>query len=136
MPSPIYDTMSEQIEEETDEIMSYRNLHSYVKIKDVESKSILVVPYTSITSEYRHFLEDHIIEIELDDDEYSFYRHNPQAVSSAVYDTIHYWGLILELNHCKSRIDFDKKKIRLYNPESFEEVIEEIMDKEELLEDV
>ena len=63
MPSPIYDTMREQIEEETDEIMSYRNLHSYVKIKDVESKSILVVPYTSITSEYRHFLEDHIIEI-------------------------------------------------------------------------
>ena len=113
--STIYDTIEDQIEDETEESMGYRKLHKYVKISDVESKSLLVVPLTSITSEYRHFLEDHIVEVELDDEEYAFFRHNPQAVSNEVYETVQYWGLILELNHCKSRIDFDKRVIKVYD---------------------
>lgn len=134
--STIYDTIEDQIEDETEESMGYRKLHKYVKISDVESKSLLVVPLTSITNEYRHFLEDHIVEVELDDEEYAFFRHNPQAVSNEVYETVQYWGLILELNHCKSRIDFDKRVIKVYDPDTFEEVVEEIMDKEGLLDDV
>lgn len=134
--SQIYDTMEEQIEDELEEMLGYRNLRKYVKVKDIQTKTLLVVPHTSITNEYRYFLQDHIVTIDLSDEEYLRYRKNPHALSADIYGTTQYWALILELNHCKSRINFDKRQIRVYNPDTFETVIEEIMDKEGLLENV
>lgn len=132
----VYDTIEEQIEGELDQEISYRNLHTYVNVVDKDTQASLVVPYFSFTNTYRNYLMDSIIEVELGDEDYEHFRQNPQAVSDYYYGTILYWSFILEINNCKSRMDFDKRTIKLYDPEEFENIVEEIMNKEGLLENI
>lgn len=128
-----YQTLEDQITEELDDQMTYRKLHKYVNVKDVQSDTIVEIPYSSFTNEYRAYLQDIIVEYEFQEDEYNLYKQNPQALSYALYGVTHYWAIILDLNHCKSRIDFTKKKVKVYDPGKLEDIITEIMIKEGLL---
>lgn len=128
-----YETIEEQIEEELDDNMTYRKLHTYVDVHDVESDTTVEIPYGSFTNQYRAYLKDIVSEIELDEDEYQQYRHNPQVLSYNLYGVTHYWAMLLELNHCKSRIDFDSRTVKVYDPLKLEDILSEILTKEGVL---
>lgn len=128
-----YQTLEDQITGELEDPMTYRKLHTYINVNDVQSNSVVKVPYASFTSEYRAYLQDIVVDYELQEDEYNLYKQNPHALSYALYGVTHYWAMLLELNHCRSRIDFTKKKIKVFDPSKLEDIITEIMTKEGLL---
>lgn len=128
-----YETLEEQIEEELDDTMTYRTLHTYVDVHDIESNTTVEIPYTSLTNQYRSYLQGIVKEITLDEKEYQYYRHNPQVLSYHLYGVTHYWSMLLELNHCKSRIDFDLRTVKIYDPLKLEDILSEILTKEGVL---
>lgn len=133
MSTKNYNTLEEQIKGETSAEISYRNLFSRLEIKDIDSKLKVILPYISATNKYRYFLQDCVLECDLDEDRYNLFRHNPQAMSEAIYGTTLLWHVILELNNCVSRTDFDTSHVKYYDFQKLYEMINEIMIKEEEL---
>lgn len=130
MPTPFYETIESQIAGELQFDYGYRNLHSYLQIQNMQDETTILVPHESIVTKYKYYLEPYTHEVELDDQQYEYFRCNPQAFSEFVYGTTQYWALILELNHCKSRMDFCKKTVRFYDPLKITELLNEILLKE------
>ena len=130
MATQNYTSISSQIQEESTSDFNYRQLHSMLTVTDQVSEEKIIVPYRSLTAEYMEYLKDFIEERELTEAQWQHFRHNPQALSEAIYGTIKFWALLLEINHCRSRMEFDKKKVRYYNKDKLLEVINEIMMKE------
>ena len=119
--------MEEQIEYYKDLELNYEKLHTYACIHDVVGEQKITVPYSSILNKYRHYLESEIITIDLTDDEYHTYKQAPKALSLYLYDTTQYWANLLEINNCISAMDFDMKTVRVYNPSTIREMVNEIL---------
>ena len=111
-----FNTIEQQVSLEVRNELGFRNLTSKLKIHETQHDVNLIIPYESILNEYRYYLMDYIYEVELDDISYELYRQNPQALSEALYGTIHMWHSLLELNHCVSRIEFNSRKVKYYDP--------------------
>lgn len=120
-------TMEEQIENHEELELSFENFHTYACINDLVGEQKITVPYSSILNKYRHYLKDTIEEIQLEDDEYYTYRQAPKALSLYLYDTTEYWANLLEINNCKSAMDFDKKIIKAYDPTQLRDMVNEIL---------
>lgn len=130
MATENYVSIAAQIREESTADFGYRQLHSMLTVTDQVSEHKIIVPYRSLSAEYMDYLKDFIEEKELTEVQWQHYRHNPQAMSEAIYGTTRFWALILEINNCRSRMEFDKKRVKYYNPNKLLEVINEIMMKE------
>lgn len=127
-----YQRIEDQIIGELDDNITYRKLHTYIDVKDMQSNTIVEIPYGSFSNQYRSFLQDIIIDYEMSEDEYNIYKQNPHALSYALYGVTHYWSMLLEINNCRSRIDFVKNKVKVFDPDKIEDIITEIMTKEGL----
>ncbi len=130
MSTENYVTIEKQISEEAKADYNYRHLHSMMTIKDKITGEKLVVPYASLSATYMDYLKDYIEEKELTDAQWIAFKHNPQAMSEAIYGTTKYWAMLLEINHCKSRIEFTKRKVKYYNPDKLLEIVNEVLMKE------
>lgn len=126
-------TMEEQVQNGEELELSFRNLHTYAKVENKVSEEDLIVPFGSLLNKYRHFLKDIIVETPLSHEEYLKYRFSPKKLSKDLYGTTEYWGSLLEINHCKSIVDFDKETINVYNPEDLPAMVNEILILEEVL---
>ena len=91
-------TMQDLIEKAKLMEVSYRNLHSYVIIRDKVTEERIRTPFTSIINKYRDFLSDITYEVTLTDVEYMKYRYAPKTLSQDLYGTTEYWFIIMELN--------------------------------------
>lgn len=131
MATQNYVTIASQIREESTADFGYRQLHSMLTITDQVSEHKIVIPYRSLSAEYMAYLKDFILERELTEIQWQHFRHNPQVLSEAIYGTTKFWAMLLEINNCRSRMEFDKRKIKYYREDKLLEVINEIMMKEE-----
>lgn len=122
-----YDTIEDQVKSESTYDLGFRVLTSQLTITDIKSGDSIVVPYESIVNKYRYFLEDYIQEIELDEIQYETFRQNPHALSEALYGTTQFWHVLLELNHCVSRVEFNLRKVKYYSPNSIITIINEVL---------
>lgn len=134
MNEEFFSSIEEAVEDNELKEISYRQLHTVCAIDDVKTNTKLIVPYLSLTNKYRHYLEKIIIDTdELDDVTLTYFRFSPKKMSLFLYGTTDYWYALMELNHCKSIIDFDKTKYKVYDPDELPDIINEILIKEEIL---
>lgn len=131
MATENYTTIEKQIRHESNADYNYRNMHSMLKVHDVIKDENIVIPYKSLSAEYMDYLKDYILEKELTEPQWTAYKQNPQMMSEMIYGTTKYWAMLLEINHCRSRMEFTKKKVKYYDPEMLKEVINEVLMKEE-----
>lgn len=120
-------TISEQIEDIQSLELSYRVLHPIAHMHDAETDRTITIPFSSILNKYKDYFSTIIIEITLTPADYEKYKYKPKLVSDDYYDTTEFWDTILILNNCKSVIDFDKEKIKLYDPTKFKAYLNEVM---------
>ena len=120
-------TMEEQIDDMTAQELSYSAIHSYCTIEDQVAESELNVPYASLINKYRHFLTSYVGEWELTPDIKRIFMYSPKAMSYHVYGTTELWSVLLDLNNCKSIMEFDLDKVKLYNPYTINTMINEIL---------
>lgn len=129
-----YPTLEKQVAGELTADILYRNSHSYVKISNPEKNDSVVVPLESFTNTYRYFLKNEVKELTFTDAQYKHFRQNPHALSDVLYGSTHYWAMLLELNNCTTRFEFDLHKVKYYDPLSIVRLLNEIYLKESTIE--
>lgn len=113
--------------------ISYRNLHPPLIISNKKTDESIKVPYLSLTNKYRDFLEPFVIEVNLIPEEEILYKFKPKLLSLELYGTTELWASLLELNNMISIIEFRPKKIKVYDPDGFKAMINEILIMEGIL---
>ena len=121
-------TVDEQYEYGKSLEISYRALHHDAFLYDKQSNRTIRIPFMSILSKYRDFLDEIIVEQELTLDEQREYRWNPKKMSEDFFGTTEFWFMLLVLNNYKSVIEFQPKKyVKMYDPDRFKKYLNEIM---------
>lgn len=113
--------------------ISQRNLTRSAYITDTESSETIRIPMNAIMSEYRYFLQPYIIEIEMSDEEMYLYQYKPKSLSSKLYGTTEYWSVLLMINNCVSKIDFNKSKIKVLDPKRIRSFVNEVLILEKII---
>ena len=113
--------------------ISYRNLHGEVYINNISNNEVIRIPLNSVMGEYRYFLEPYTIEITMSDDELYLYQYKPKSLSFKLYGTTELWPTLLMINNCISKIDFDKKKIKVLDPKRIKAFINEVLILEKII---
>ena len=126
-------TITELIEWGKNEEISYRNLHTEAYINDLDNDRIIKIPLNDTMSAYRYFLDPYLIEFELHDEELQLYQFKPKSLSYKLYGTTELWALLLMINNCISKIDFNKKKIKVLDPKNIKSFINEVLILEKVL---
>ncbi len=126
-------TITELIEWGKNEEISYRNLHTEAYINDLDNDRIIKIPLNDTMSAYRYFLDPYLIEFELHDEELQLYQFKPKSLSYKLYGTTELWALLLMINNCVSKIDFNKKKIKVLDPKNIKSFINEVLILEKVL---
>lgn len=122
-----FSTIDDLIEWGKEQEVSYRNLHKGAYITDLQSADVIRIPLNSIMSDYRYFLEPYIIEVEMNDEELYLYQYKPKSLSYKLYDTTEYWSVLLMINNCVSKIDFNKQKIKVLDPKKVLAFVNEVL---------
>lgn len=121
-------TVPEQIEYGKSLEISYRALHHDAYLYDKQSDRTIRIPFMSIISKYRDFLDEIMTDQELTLDQQRIYKWNPKGLSEDIYGTTEFWYILLILNNYKSIIEFQPKQwIRIYDPDRFKKYLNEIM---------
>ena len=121
-------TVDEQYEYGKSLEISYRALHHDAYLRDKQSNRTIRIPFMSILSKYRDFLDEIIVEQELTLDEQRVYRWNPKKMSEDFYGTTEFWFMLLVLNNYKSVIEFQPKNyVKMYDTDKFKRYLNEIM---------
>ena len=120
-------TIDDLIDWGKEQEVSYRNLHKGAYITDLQSGDVSRIPLNYIMSDYRYFLEPYIIEVEMNDEELYLYQYKPKSLSYKLYDTTEYWSVLLMINNCVSKIDFNKQKIKVLDPKKVLAFVNEVL---------
>lgn len=78
----------------------------------------------NVLDRHSYFLKDYISVIELTDAEYRKYRCNAHRLSYDLYGTTMLWFLLLNLNELYSESEFNLKRIKVYNSNVIQRLVE------------
>ena len=120
-------TIPEQIDLIKELEISYRTLHPNAILTDNQTGRIINIPFNSIISKYRNFLDTLIIQIILDEKLQNKYQFKPKLVSNDFYKTTELWDSILILNNAISLFDFKPTVLKLYDPNRLKDAVNEII---------
>lgn len=126
-------TIDELISWGEDQEVSHRNLHTLLKITDEKTEDVIQVPLNDIMGDYRYFYSDYLIDVEMNDIEMDLYCYKPKSLSQKLYGTTELWSLLLSVNNCISKIDFNKRKIKVLNPKRIKSFINEVLILEKII---
>ena len=120
-------SLSEQITEAEKLEISYKSLHPSYTIYNEQTNETIELPFSSITNEYKTYLLACVKSIQLSEKEKENYRYSPKKLSYDLYGTTELWADLLKLNGCVSIAEFEPDFIRVYDPNTFKEYLNEIM---------
>lgn len=129
----IHATIDELISWGKKQEISYRNLHRSCIINDKEKNTSIKIPLNDLVTDYRYYLNDYMIPVVMNDAEYEYYRYEPKKLSNTLYGTTEYWHILLIINNCVSKIDFDLQKLKVLDPMTVVSFINEMLILENVL---
>ncbi len=107
-------TLLEEINDNLQNKLVISNISFPVSINNV----VFVKEY--IFKFYRDVVLGNCTEVDLGDALERLYLYRPKYLSLALYGTIDLWYLLLYINNMTSCTEFNKKVIKIYNPNSME----------------
>lgn len=113
--------------------ISQRNLTRSAYIRDTESSETIRIPMNAIMSDYRYFLKSYIIEFMMNDEELYLYQYKPKSLSSKLYGTTEYWSVLLMINNCVSKLDFNKALVKVLDPKTIRGFVNEVLILEKII---
>ena len=128
-----YATIEELLDSVNESELSYRNLHSYVYIKNKEEH--IKIPYGSVINNYLPFLKETAVTTDFSEMEKVKYQYKPKSLSYDLYGTTELWSALLELNNMVSLLDLKTDKpIQVFDPTEVMELLNEVMILEGIIE--
>lgn len=126
-------SITEQIAMIKDLDISYRALHTTALISNSDGEDKIEIPYISILSKYRHFLDNIRIKVAFDDVLARKYLYKPKSLSYDLYGTTELWFELLRLNNWSSISEFKPKSIYVYDKNKLKDMLNEILILEKIL---
>ena len=83
--------------------------------------------FSSLTNKYRTYLLACVVPTQLTEEEQERYRYAPKKLSYDLYGTTELWADLLKLNGCASITEFEPDFVKVYDPNTFKEYLNEIM---------
>lgn len=123
----LHATMQELIEWGKTQEISHRNLSKDAYITYADSGNIIEIPLNALMSEYRYFLKPYVVEANMNDEELYKYQFKPKTMSFDLYGTTEYWSVLLLINNCISKIDFNMKKVKVLDPKRIRGFTNEVL---------
>lgn len=120
-------TLSEQIDSVNSLEISYRTLHTPFAIYNEQTDEYIELPFSSLTNKYRTYLLACVVPTQLTEEEQERYRYAPKKLSYDLYGTTELWADLLKLNGCASITEFEPDFVKVYDPNTFKEYLNEIM---------
>ena len=117
-------TLDQFISMQMSDDLTYYNFSILEVVNDVEHLNI------NLVEEYIDILKDRSIYIELNDDEYSTYKYNPDLLSYYLYGSVQLDFVILLLNDMFDPKEFTNKKLRLVKSDVLSEFLSRVYSKE------
>ena len=133
IPTPYTPEIPSTIKEQYNDVktlaLSYRVLHPKATIYNEESNTTIRIPYSSVLSKYKDYLNTIVVNIELDEKEKEKYSYRPKLLSQDLYGTTELWDGLLLINNAKSLIDFkiEDNKVKVYDPAELKAYLDEII---------
>lgn len=124
------ETITDLISYGKDLEISHRTLNNEVKIHDKKTDITCTIPFNAIVNKYRDFFDQYVYGIEFNEAEKRKYRFAPKRLSQDLYGTTEYWSIILYINECATKLDFDTTKmayIYLVDGTKIKELINELL---------
>lgn len=106
--------------------ISYEKLFFKSKI-EVNNETNLIINYNSLVDNYMEDIMKTCMLVTLTDKDLADYKFQPKKLSYYLYNTTELWFLLLRVNNMVSSLDFNKKKIYIFNKNKIFKVINEIM---------
>lgn len=94
-----------------------------VKIKTSFYDNI-ILNYDTMYSDYLEQLQDYLIDYTMSDQEYIKYKYQPKLFCYDKYGIMDVTYLLLRLNNMSSTLEFTKKKIKIFDEQLFEMLLE------------
>ena len=126
-------SIDEYIEDYHDLSISYDTMHFKQADEfpaDTRGTSNVLLLDESIIDKYRYDLEEIVETKTFTPNELAKYRCNPWLLSYDLYESVEYWGLLLDLNNMYSCTEFTQSKIKVYDG-TLPELIDNILASEE-----
>lgn len=133
MAKSIPATVNDQISAAKKEEISYRNLHKEIYVNDTVSNEVIKIPLNDVMADYKYFLDPYIAEVNVNDEELYHYMYNPKLLSYDLYGTTEYWHVLLLINNCVSKIDFNMRKIKVLDPQRIRGFVNEVLILEKII---
>lgn len=107
--------------------VSHRNFNNKIFLHNVKTEETLKLPFNPIINKYRDFFDEHIISLELTEEEQDKYWYKPKQLSYDYYGTVEYWSILLYVNQMASAINFTPVKLNLVLKEDILDLVNEIL---------
>lgn len=123
-------TITEQIQRNKRDELSYRIMHPSIVIYNEENRSAIEVPFSSYTSKYKDYLSNIIVHRYLSESDCARYRFRPKSFSYDLYGTTEFWNDLLVLNNYESIREFQPntvQPVRFYDPSTLKSYLNEIL---------
>lgn len=87
----------------------------------------IIIPCHNIITKHYNAIKNYIDEFTFTDDEFVTYKFQPQKYCYATYGTPELASSLLYINNMISRLEFNKKNIKIFRPSSIMDIIKELM---------
>lgn len=101
---------------------------SQQKVLAVEGDK-LVINYLPRLSKYLYPLEDYIVTLNMNEEQWRIFRYKPKSLSYELYETIELATTLMNLNGIVSISEFNMSKLKVFKP-AIKELLKEILNKE------
>lgn len=103
------------------------NMNSVAIITDAYSGENIKVPYASITNKYADVLSPYVKNVIFTQSEFDKYKYKPKLFCEDLYKTTELWSSILQLNGMLSVLDFNRFFVKIYDPRTIDEILNELL---------
>lgn len=100
--------------------VTHSKMHLKSKISGVSLQRSIIVNTTSITNKYFDFILENVTDFAFSDSDFLKYRYQPKRFCLDTYGTVELWSLLLKINNMTSIVEFNQKKIKVFNSRIFE----------------
>ena len=120
-------TLSELIEYGKNLDIAHRGFNSGAELHDASSDETIRIPFNPLINKYRDYFDAIMLTVPLNEEEQNDLRFSPKKLSYELYGTTEYWSMLLYINNCHSILDFEPEKVKVFDPDELQHLINELL---------
>ena len=119
--------ISKSISDSKDADIRASNLYMTATVNDKLSGESIRIPYNLITQKYADLLSKYVRMTLYTQAQFVKYQYKPKLLSQDIYGTTELWPSLLQLNGMTSVLEFNRPYLKVYDPNTIMDVLNELL---------